>query len=1239
MTGFFIKTVVRGLLILLIAPLVLLLISAALLSSDNVNRWLLDKVTAFEPRLTLDVTDGQFWTGWELARIGWADEGLDLTLENVRFAWSPGCLWGRRLCIDQLTVDRITVLTSTDDKPATPRETIHLPAITLPLGIHLQELSIGSLWLDEEQPLLQDISLQAQVSGNQLHITYFKGQGPELDWELEGDVRLIDGWPVRLSADLNLPPIDNRPWQLYARASGSVADFKLEARSSGYLPGILTASAQPLQAQLPLAARWQGQPFLALQTLPQSLTLNDLMMDLQGSLEQGLNLKARSSMPGAGGEVNLSLTGKVMTSGVSDLILQLKVAEQPARQLSLNAEADWSGEISADTQLSMQDFPWQWLYPQDTGALTVPRLNLDAALRGEQFTADLRAQLSGLNEQTADLQLSLAGTAQEITLAPLTLSTPNGTLSGEAVVALLDGVAWNTKLLLKDLNPGMFVAELPGALSGPITSQGSLKNEQLQLAADWRVSGHLRQQPVQLHGAVTAAQDDWLVSDLLLSQGDNRITGAGRWGPAVSGHVDIALNRLQTLWPGLSGGLNGAIKVSGSNLAPAVAVNLQSKRLGFDELSLAQLSLDGQITLNDQLPGNLQFAVSQLRSGETRLGELELSLAGNKAAHNLALELQGGVVELSTKVSGKLDARRWSGLLSDASITSENMTWKLDAPAALNYQLASADLRLDAHCWSHMSSALCFTGEQQLMPSRKLDIRLTDFPMTSLQEWLPEDFTWDATLNAVAQFRQTAGAKPRGTVEISSRDGQITTSNLEGEVSFPYERLEFTTHLAPSQAKSVLSVISESLGDLNVQADIADPGGKQQLSGQFQLSNLQLSVLRPFLPQVNVLKGQLLGSGTLAGTLTEPDIQGKVRLSDGEISGPELPVSFEQLQLSVAIAGQQADIDGQWSSGKGQGRLQGIATWAPSLLVDIAITGKDLPVQVDPYAELLASPELHIGLSDNHLKLTGKIAVPEGNITVRELPETAVKVSADAIIVGATAPQDKPLPMEISADITLSIGDQLHFSGFGLSGRLRGQLEVKENMTATGDLNILDGRFRGYGQRLQLRRAQILFAGPISQPYLDIEAIRKVNDVVAGLRLTGPADAPISEVFSEPGMAQEQALAYLILGRPLGADSGDSNLLGQAALALGMAGSTPLAKNVAESLGIEDFQLDTEGSGLTTSVVATGYLTDKLSLRYGVGVFEQANQLALRYDLTKRLYLEAVGGLASSLDFFYRIDF
>ena len=86
-------------------------------------------------------------------------------------------------------------------------------------------------------------------------------------------------------------------------------------------------------------------------------------------------------------------------------------------------------------------------------------------------------------------------------------------------------------------------------------------------------------------------------------------------------------------------------------------------------------------------------------------------------------------------------------------------------------------------------------------------------------------------------------------------------------------------------------------------------------------------------------------------------------------------------------------------------------------------------------------------------------------------------------------------------------------------------------------------------------------------------------------------------------------------------------------------GSAELTGGIAKNLGIQDFQLDTQGSGNSTSVVASGNISEKLSLRYGVGVFEPASTIALRYLLSKKVYLEVASGVASSLDIFYKRDF
>ena len=364
-----------------------------------------------------------------------------------------------------------------------------------------------------------------------------------------------------------------------------------------------------------------------------------------------------------------------------------------------------------------------------------------------------------------------------------------------------------------------------------------------------------------------------------------------------------------------------------------------------------------------------------------------------------------------------------------------------------------------------------------------------------------------------------------------------------------------------------------------------------------------------------------------------------MQLRDGAISGGQLPSNFRDLQLQARIAGERLQLDGGWRSGEqGRGELSGELAWAAGLEGELRVRGTRLPISVEPYAELEVEPDLRLSLAQERLALAGKVAIPRGKILIRELPPSTVQVSEDAVIVGAE--QARRPATALAMDIDVEVGqDRLSFQGFGLKADLAGRVHIGDDLDTRGELNLNNGRFRAYGQRLTIRRARLLFAGPIDQPFLDVEAIRRVDQVVAGLRLSGRADQPRSEVFSEPAMSQEQALSYLVLGRPQGQGSGDSNLLAQAALAMGLAGSSPLTGGLAQRLGIEDFQLDSEGSGATTSVVASGNLSDRLSLRYGVGVFEPANTLALRYQLSKRLYLEAASGLASSLDLFYRRDF
>ncbi|MEJ2418754.1 MAG: translocation/assembly module TamB domain-containing protein, partial [Exilibacterium sp.] len=131
-----------------------------------------------------------------------------------------------------------------------------------------------------------------------------------------------------------------------------------------------------------------------------------------------------------------------------------------------------------------------------------------------------------------------------------------------------------------------------------------------------------------------------------------------------------------------------------------------------------------------------------------------------------------------------------------------------------------------------------------------------------------------------------------------------------------------------------------------------------------------------------------------------------------------------------------------------------------------------------------------------------------------------------------------------------------------------------------------------------------------------------------------PARNPTISLFSQPEMAQQAKLHYLLTGQPPGVTvSQDSNYLAaQAALSLGLNTSDTVIDKTARALGIDNFRVTTESGDAGPTMQLSGYLSPKVLVRYGFGVFDAANSLTLRYKVGRNLYIEAASGQFNSLD-------
>jgi translocation and assembly module TamB len=128
-------------------------------------------------------------------------------------------------------------------------------------------------------------------------------------------------------------------------------------------------------------------------------------------------------------------------------------------------------------------------------------------------------------------------------------------------------------------------------------------------------------------------------------------------------------------------------------------------------------------------------------------------------------------------------------------------------------------------------------------------------------------------------------------------------------------------------------------------------------------------------------------------------------------------------------------------------------------------------------------------------------------------------------------------------------------------------------------------------------------------------------------------------------MTQGNQLSYLVLGRPLsGASVGEGSALSRAVLALGLKGGNVVAEKIGGKLGLDQFAVESNenrssGDAQQASLVIGKYLTPKLYINYGIGLFDPASTLRMQYAISSswKLVTESTG-TASGGDFIYTIE-
>jgi len=242
---------------------------------------------------------------------------------------------------------------------------------------------------------------------------------------------------------------------------------------------------------------------------------------------------------------------------------------------------------------------------------------------------------------------------------------------------------------------------------------------------------------------------------------------------------------------------------------------------------------------------------------------------------------------------------------------------------------------------------------------------------------------------------------------------------------------------------------------------------------------------------------------------------------------------------------------------------------------------------------------------------------------VRKPDKPALASGHEFMLMVESAAQESAFPL--TAAVNVKLGEKIAVIGYGLDAAVSGQLLVREApgepTTGSGQLTV-SGTYKAYGQDLTIKDGRLLFAGtPLDNPRLSITAMREIDDDLStGLHIAGSAQRPVVTVVSDPNVGEADALSYLVTGRSLndvGSASGSSqDALASATQSLEGGAAGLVAKRIGKRLGLDEAGVE-ENEMIGGSALTIGeYLSPRLYLSYGVGLFEPGEVIALRYKIS-----------------------
>ncbi|MBL4901680.1 MAG: translocation/assembly module TamB domain-containing protein [Desulfocapsa sp.] len=1162
--------------------------------------------------LHIGSTKGKVLDRLELSDILFKNSAGITKIGHLVLDWKTTDLFNLHLNILEFTADDLSYTVFPQENAPAPQkeDPLTLPELNLPVKITLEKLTLNNFLFysspDTDAIAVHKAELNLSWNTNGINIQKLSIRLDEADLQAVGKLNPVGNYPFQLTTAIKTLTPALPSLVIDGIYSGDLQTIKVQQKISGDITAQLDMTTHQILNEL----TWKGD--MEITELRPATFSPGTPGIVSGSLASNGNLQQAEVTS------NLHIRDKKSAefNWDADLVMQANLESLlfDIRKLTLkhaetNAHVKLTGTASTEQNLDLL-LNWQDLQWPVKGDADYESSKGEAILKGtpDTFHLLLTAAIAGSQIPEGTIRLNTDGNTKSVENLLLTLDLLDGTAELQGDVQWSPVVKWDLSTEAKHINPGKHYPDWPGKLNWLIHTDGSIaENGATGNATIESLTGNVRELPISGTGKLVMQPGEFHIHNLQLKSGSAVITAQGNLGEKSNLQWKIDVTDVSDLIPGAEGQLKATGSVQEKMTMPLVTLNCSGSSISYSDLNLEQIDADVTLDLSWNTPFSLDLEAANLQSGETLIKTIAAKGAGTREKHTFHLKASHDMADIILNLNGGYMEEEWQGFLDTFDIISTDFgTWQLRDKKPSTLKATASSATLDTLCLSRENSFLCLKGSwNKESNTSKGDVQINEIPLTWFAPWFPEtleELTGLFSAKATATMQETLKADVAA--EITPGNIKYITEKKTG--TLPHEGMKLDLKIVDEtlDADFLLSVDSNIFSGKIQSPDLLqkDIGSKAKLYGEIFVDAKKFDLVEALIPDVTDLDGIIDLDFKILGTIAEPDISGKGQVNIAHMLIPLAGLDLTGTTLNILADNQEVTVKGKLISPEGDMVLDGTVSLdsAKKFPARFTLKADNFRLIHLPEIEVFFSSDILFEKKDGLMNLTGEATIPKADILLRELPPGSQSVSPDMIIVQEQTEEEPKSPFRMLLKITL--GDNVHFAGFGLNAFVDGQLtilsEPEEQIMGSGAFHIKQGSFRAYGQDLDIETGVISFpGGPLSQPGINLRATRTVGDVVAGIYAIGPARKPRLTTFSNPPMSESHVISYLLTG------------------------SSPADEEKGAKLSVGR------------------QINSKLSVSVGTDVKTGDSEFITRYRLSRKIHVQTTtGSNSNAADIFYTIE-